>query len=634
MRAIGRAVSQLGRRPTDGAVRLALSACLGGLAVVSVLFDGFYSSRVWEPLALGILLVLIAAATGGKIALSRAGAVALAGLALLAGWSALSATWAESVGRAWTETNLLGLYAATLLLALSVIRTRSAARVAVGAFGAGVLALGLYVVTRMLAGSGSDLFVAFRLHEPLGYINGQAGLFLMGMWALLAGAERAPRAAYRGAALAGAVLLAGLVVLTQSRAPLPMFVVSVAVVMAVLPGRVRRGWMLLLAALAVAIAVPDLLDVYEQNSRTDAELPTTNVVRPAAGAALLSAAAAGLAWGLASWGRLRAAVRLDGNAPKWALIGSAAVALVLLVGVVGSPADEIRSRWDAFASLNPGSANQQRFTSPDGFRYDLWRVALNQFADDPLQGTGSGNFVSTYYQDRRTNESVRQPHSLGLQLLAELGVMGALGLAIFIGGATAGAIRWRSAARSGGPGVGVPVAALGMFTVWLAYTSVDWLHLIPGVTIPALVAVAALTADGDAINARGGRRLVLPILTLLAAGVLAMSLARHHGAAMYLERARTEVVTDPASATADARRSLALNEHEIGGYTLLAAAQSRQGKYAQARATLLAAAAQEPFNHLPWVLSGDLATRRGDRAQARRDYARARALNRRLELKP
>ena len=42
-----------------------------------------------------------------------------------------------------------------------------------------VVGIAVYLVGRMLLGGGSSLFLAFRLNEPLEYINGEAGLLLI-----------------------------------------------------------------------------------------------------------------------------------------------------------------------------------------------------------------------------------------------------------------------------------------------------------------------------------------------------------------------------------------------------------------------------------------------------------------------
>ena len=72
----------------------------------------------------------------------------------------------------------------------------------------------------MLAGSAEELFLAGRLNEPLGYVNGQAGYLLLGVWPLIAAAERAKRPLIGAAGLAGATGLLGLVLLgTDARRP-------------------------------------------------------------------------------------------------------------------------------------------------------------------------------------------------------------------------------------------------------------------------------------------------------------------------------------------------------------------------------------------------------------------------------
>src|SRR5206468_6163161 len=113
-----------------------------------------------------------------------------------------------------------------------------------------VLALGLYVVGRMLGGDG-DLFLTKRLNDPLGYVNGQASYFLLGIWPLVAVAERA-RPWLAGAAAGAAAMLASLLVLSETRAIVPAIVLSGVVLLASVPGRARSGWLVLLLAATVA----------------------------------------------------------------------------------------------------------------------------------------------------------------------------------------------------------------------------------------------------------------------------------------------------------------------------------------------------------------------------------------------
>ena len=46
------------------------------------------------------------------------------------------------------------------------------------------------MVLRMLDGDVESLFFGGRLRDPLGYVNGQAGYFLLGFWPCVALAEQ------------------------------------------------------------------------------------------------------------------------------------------------------------------------------------------------------------------------------------------------------------------------------------------------------------------------------------------------------------------------------------------------------------------------------------------------------------
>ena len=84
----------------------------------------------------------------------------------------------------------------------------------------------------------------------------------------------------------------------------------------------------------------------------------------------------------------------------------------------------MRDEYRSFTELGARAASTSRFTTGAGNRYDYWRVALDQFRDDPLRGVGAGNYDRTYFAERRTTEDIRQPHSIELQALGELGVVG------------------------------------------------------------------------------------------------------------------------------------------------------------------------------------------------------------------
>jgi len=607
---------------------------LGLAGAASALFEGLYSYTTWAPVGLGVIALLVAVLLIRPFETSRAGLVAAGALTVLLAWAALSATWADSIERAWTEADRLGIYLAILLLALAATRTRRSARMAMDAIAVAVVGLAIYLVVRLLSGSGNELFFGFRLHEPLGYINGQAGLLLMGLMPVLVHAERARTAALRGLALGAGVVIAALIVLTQSRAVIPATVAVVVLTLAVLPGRLTRAWMLVVLGAGVAAALPALLDVYGERSTGGSPLPSDGALREAAAITLLSATACGALWAAAMSRRVRAALPIGRRASAVALSCLLILAAVAITVRVGNPGDELEGQWRAFTSLEIRQDGDQRFTDASGYRHDLWRIALDQFSDRPLTGVGAGNYASTYYLERRVDDFVRQPHSIELQFMGELGIVGALAFLLFVGAVFAAGLRPRRGRHLAADDLGLRIAALGMFTVWLVHTSVDWLYNLPGLTALALLAAAVLMARPAGADppshwlqaARPGRvAATLGLLLILAA--VAASVGRHYGASLYNERAEDKLATDPQGALADARRSLSLNPHDISTYYVVAAGEARFNRYAEARRALLDGAAKEPFNYVPWVLLGDLATRRGDIAGARRDYARAKELN-------
>ena len=635
-------------RATAPAARSRLARPVGDLALVllglgaglSPLFSAYYATGVWIPIGLLLVVGATAAVIARPPRFDAPVILALGGIALLGLWSLLSSTWSQAAEQATIDADRWLAYLALLLCAAALIRERRHVTILLAAMGVGIAVVAATVLLRMLGPHPATLFLGGRLNSPLGYVNGEGCVFAMGCWLALALAERR-EPTLAGVGVAATVTMAGLALLSQSRGTAIATGAAIVVALIALPGARRRLLAVGVVGVAVALAAPPVLRVYSTSH--------SRALEPAVGhsagiAILLAAAIAGVVWGMLVFSERKVIGRGPRPALRLRQVASAAAALVVLIpagaGVVRfSRLDHtLRSQWHAFVHLSdPGSTGasaQTRLFSGAGNRYDYWRVAWHVFLAHPAGGVGAGNYSQWYFRERRTTESIQNPHSIELQALAELGVVGAIAVAMLIAAIALGAARLRAPARDSRAARSVAVAATGVSVVYLVNTSGDWMHLLPGVSAIALVALAALGRRSGLD--REGRppevRKRLPMLAGAAAIVLTLAIAgasllRSGLALRYVHDARSELSKQPASAINDANRALRLDSANLDAYYLKAAGYARFDRASAARASLFAAASQDPNDFVTWTLLGDLEVRLRDFPAARTFYRRAHRLD-------
>jgi hypothetical protein len=610
---------------------LAAAVLLAVVAAASPLDFGFYDFGAWAPLSLAAVVLLVAVLFRGRLQLSRPGLIALASLAGLLALSAASLLWAESRESAWTDTNRLALYCVVLAIALLVIRSTVHARAVLIILGLPGLVSALVACLVFIAGAPHGWFTLGRLNWPLGYINGTAGLLVMTSWPWIWLGESASRRWLRSAALAGAAAILALAVLTQARAiELEALAAAVATLL-VAPDRARRALKLLLVLAGVAATLHWTVRPYAVTG-TNQTLPITGSAIRGAGLGILASAllVAGAHQLCSLWlGSLRierrgALLRLSGRA----LIALVALGLIL-TATLGS--GTIRKQYDAFTQMHTtGLSSGNRLLYAGGFRDDLWRIALDEWVDHPLLGVGAGNYDTYYYALRRNPEYVLQPHSLELQMLAELGIGGVALLLIFLGAIGWGAGSRRLTLSSQDPGL--RVAATGIFVAWIAGTSVDWLYDIPGLTITALLAAGVLLAPSpratepvtaSTLRRRPAQR-IAQVAGLAVLALIAASVGRQYAASRYASTGASDVRAGrPAAALRQLTTAEELDPYSLATLYSISAAYARLDDYAGARDALRTAERREPHNYVPPTLLGDLAMLRGYPRVALADYARA-----------
>jgi hypothetical protein len=461
--------------------RAALTAVQAGLLLLPVV-PAFFSGAFFEGprliagiCAWGMLALAAVAVAGLPLPATRAARAALLAFAGLAAWTWIASSWSSSPAGADQELELALLYLPALAAGAIAWSDRRAARVVEPALAAGALVvIGYGLSGRLLPGLvhlHATARAGGRLEQPLTYWNATGAVAAIGLvlCARLAGDATRARALRIAAAAAAAPLGMG-AYLSFSRGAIACLLAGLAALVAFDRTRAQlRAAAIALAAgaLAGAAAAPfgavRALHPGHATAQGLAVIALLAVI--AAGAALLQARGNERPDSLL---RLRAA-------PVVAVV--VALALVPYAAVV--LAERGPSRDAAFGATNA------RLSDVGTHRLSYWRVAIDVAADHPIAGAGPGAFAVEWLRRRTIDERVRNAHSLELQTLADLGLVGFALLAAALGATALAARRVLDADRALAAG---PAAAA---LTWALHAGLDWDWEMPAVTLVA-VALAGL----------------------------------------------------------------------------------------------------------------------------------------------
>jgi O-Antigen ligase len=588
---------------------------------------------------------------------ARAG-LCIAGLALLTG---LSMLWASDDGRAFIELVRVAGYAGLFALVILASPEGSARSWLVG------LAIGLVAVAALALGSrfepslpggdqglGEALPTARgRLSYPLGYWNALGACMALGT-VLLAwlGARAQTR---RGRAIAigtlPPVLLA--LYLTSSRGGFAAAAVGLTVLLALGPARLR-----LASGLALAVPAGALLVGLAELRSELVDDPGSPVARFAGDEILLATVIIAIAAGLlryaadAPLARLSVPARLgrlrELRERKTLVRVAAAVAavVVLLAVIAANPAQ----RLEDFRSTPPdpeavGNAQvATRIASGSGSgRYQFWSAAVDAFASEPVTGIGAGGYEAFWNRNGDITRTVRNAHSLFLETLGELGVVGLVLIGSFL---VIGAVQgWRR--RAGGSPGGVVEVTLAILAAGILSAAVDWTWELPAAFVPVVIAVALLvgpaTLRAAAPSARARARTAgsdgapegepprrsfgWGVATLLAgwaavwiAGVLLLTEVKLDDSRAAFDRG------DVGAAAQDATDATTLQPWAAEPWLELALVQERARNVPAARAAIANAIDRAPNDWSLWWVAGRIENLGGDPEAAQDAFTRARTL--------
>jgi uncharacterized integral membrane protein len=464
-----------------GTLTAARVVLLAGPAAIAFFSGGYFDEvRAWAGLGAWLLVVVAMVAEPRAVPHGRAGWLALGGLSLFAAWTLLSITWAPIASNAYHQGQLTVLYAGGLLAAAALLRSRSAQRAVEPALAAGaVVVIGYGLSERFLPGllHFQRSFETFgRLEQPLTYWNAMGELAALGyvLCARIAGdATREVR--LRAVAAAAAAPLGMGLYLSFSRGALFAWAAGLVTLLVLAPTR-RQLRAILLTIVAGALTVPASAP-FKGLTALSGSL-STRELQGAISLALLVIIMVATGVGLALLAKREESepLRLPRRAPAIALaLICAGLALAIVLG----------ASEKAGATLNGGAG---RLTTLKSDRYAYWRVAWRAFRAEPVRGVGAGGWAVWWLRYRPNGDYAQDAHSLPIQTLAELGVVGLALLAAFLAG-----IAWaaRRALRA------APVLAAGPiagFVAYIAHAPLDWDWQLPAVTLVAIVLGGALIA--------------------------------------------------------------------------------------------------------------------------------------------
>ena len=140
-----------------------------------------------------------------------------------------------------------------------------------------------------------------------------------------------------------------------------------------------------------------------------------------------------------------------------------------------------------FAAPAPDEGDARRLLDVTGHGHaELWRAAVDAWRDAPALGQGAGTYARSLIESTGDLSLPANAHSLYLETLAALGLVGLALLAAFLALAL-------SRARA------APVAA-AVVAGWAIHAAFDWDWQLPAATLPAVLAAGTLTRTGRTLS--------------------------------------------------------------------------------------------------------------------------------------
>ncbi len=634
------------------AVAVAVTLLVGAATFLLGINDGSYQLTdrsaigivAWWALAMGIALRFWPASR-----VPRATVVAGAALAGLAVLTLLSTGWADSDEKAFLEFTRVLMYLGVFGLVAVAVRARHAAAVSDG------LALGIVgVVALALAsrfwwgdigpGAPPSFFpVQTRLHYPVNYWNGLAILAGLALPLLLRAALADRPAILRGLALAPVPAIAATIYLTSSRGGAAAAACGVLVFLALTS---RRTSALVAIAIGSAGSLAAIEMLLARDDLVNGPLSAPAVAGQGRSAALLMALIAGgcvvLYW---AWCRFADRDLRIPRAGQLALAGAA-----VLVAVVGIAVFDPASKFEDF-KRPPGETKYAEgdftrshlLSSASTGRWQMWAAAADEWETKPVLGRGAGSYQSWWLAHADFPLFARDAHSLWLEMLGELGVVGFVLIVLAFGTGFAAAL---ARLRRAGPARPLVAGLTGVLAAFVLAAAIDWMWELTIVGLVAVVALGMLVGLGTTSAEQGEprrrsssgtrgdlRRRALRTAAVAVSLAAIMCIAVPMLAQQRLEQSQAAADRgDVAEAVNAAKGARSLQPWASSPYLQLALIEEQANDLGQANRYVKDALQRDRRDWSIWLVAARIQTKAGLIRQGRRSLRRAEALNVKSQL--
>ena len=576
----------------------------------------------WWLLGVGAAFGIASARSG----IDRLAGIAVALFAAFAVWTLISIRWASDAERAFAQFNQVALYVAVLAIAIVVAR-RVPAYILVGGVALAVVGVAcVALVSRCFPSTfglqpGSTLVPALknRLSFPLGYWNG-LGIEVALAYPLLLSIMTWKRSRVASALAALPLpILAAVMYLTSSRGAFAAAAVGVVAFLALTP----RRWPAL-AALVVAVGAgaAAVAVIEPKKELVQGDVGTALGAHQGHHAALwigIACLATALLWaGLSEVGkRIPSPPRVVGQVTAVVLVVLAVAAIVLAHPI---------ARFDAFKSSPPAHADtlNHLLNSSGSGRWQFWSAAISEFRAHPVNGGGAGSWQAWWLQHGSLSVFSQFAHSLYLESLGELGLVGFLLIVAAVAVAVVGAVRSALLLESGEVAA---AAACGIaFFVAAAY---DWVWQLAGIAIVGvgMLGFALGALPSTRVSARGRSDVLRPVLALIAVAAIIPQYVVLASGSHLRNSQEAFAAGDATRARSEALAAKAIEPWAASPYLQLGFVSEAEKNFNAAAHWLDEAISRSKSDYRLWLIAARIEGERGKAGPAVRDLREARRLN-------